>query len=352
MPIAPPAESLLNFPATGLMDLFGRLRNLTDNAGFKNTLPAIWQCSDESQAIKKALFGYVYNSPPFNLGLVGSLLDPKRVAIASHHGKDLVILGGSHIGALEQNGCSYIERIHGQIDPCCGMLHRVLDEYLRAYRRASQLIKLSKVDSVCRIELPYKYLFKKPSGEIVRIRIKLDSLVEGTALGEGTLGKIYRLNEKILALHPQLLKSIKATPQPIGSLLQPENFTFRKRLDHDSLEPQSMLEAELFDYLPEIVASPTPHLRLCNINTWRQFHRCASYVTDTFDGNDRNIFILAGLSIDHSVRHNTFIPQFGYWMEQGQALEAKYYGPQEINTLLAKQDVYQPPVTFLEYAGL
>lgn len=352
MPIAPPAQTLMELPAIGLMEIFGRMRNLTDKAGFNGTLPAIWQCSDESQAIKKALFGYVYNYPPFNLGLVGSLLDPKRMMIAAQHGKDLVIFGGSHIGALEQEGCGYIERVHDRIDPCCGMLHRVLDDYLQAYRRATQLIKLSKDRGICKIEVPYKYLFKKPSGDTVRIRINLANLVEGDALGEGSLGKIYRLNRQFLAVNLQLSDDLQTLPQPIGDLLQPTAFSFKKRLDHESLEPKNMLEAELFDFLPEVVANTQPHRRLCNINTWRQFHRSASFITDAFDGSDRNIFVLSGLTIDHNIRHNSFIPQFGFWMEQGRALEAKYYGPQDINALLAEQEIYRPPVTFLEYAGL
>jgi len=53
MPIAPPPEATLDHPPMGLMDLLGRMRSLTDQAGFTGTLPAIWQCSDESQMIKK-----------------------------------------------------------------------------------------------------------------------------------------------------------------------------------------------------------------------------------------------------------------------------------------------------------
>ena len=141
-------------------------------------------------------------------------------------------------------------------------------------------------------------------------------------------------------------------PHPIENLLTPELFSFKKNLNHESHEPKTMIEVSVFDFLPEIVASPFPHRRLCNINTWRQFHRIASFITDDFDGSDSNIFVLAGLTIDHTIRHNTFIPQFGFWMEHGQALEAKYFGPSEINSLLAEQQIYKPPVTFLEYAGL
>ncbi|MCK5783460.1 MAG: hypothetical protein KAH06_03380, partial [Desulfobacterales bacterium] len=131
-----------------------------------------------------------------------------------------------------------------------------------------------------------------------------------------------------------------------------ELFSFKKNLNHESHEPKTMIEVSVFDFLPEVVASPFPHRRLCNINTWRQFHRIASFITDDFDGSDSNVFVLAGLTIDHTLRHNTFIPQFGFWMEHGRALEARYFGPKEIYDLLAEQPVYKPSITFLEYAGL
>ncbi|MCW8858332.1 MAG: hypothetical protein OQK97_01335, partial [Deltaproteobacteria bacterium] len=346
------ADILLDQAPMDLMELYGRMRSLTDKAEFSGTLPAIWQCSDESQSIKKALFGYVYNCPTFNLGRVGALLDPSRLATAAHHGKDLVILGGSHIGAEESSGFGYIQRVSGQRVPCCGMLGRVLDEYLRVYRRATQLIKIFRQDKVFKVEVPYKYLFEKPESPNVHIVLKLNNLVDGLALREGTLGKIYRLHPGVVSQQHELLETLQEKPQPIGNLLTPELFSFRKKLDLDSHEPKCMLEVSVFDFLPEVVASSFPHRRLCNINTWRQFHRIASFITDEFDGRDSNIFVLAGLSIDHTIRHNTFIPQFGFWMEHGQALEAKYYGPTEINHLLAEQGVFKPPETFLEYAGL
>lgn len=352
MPIAPPQESFLDQAPIDLMELYGRMRTLTDQAGFESTLPAIWQCSDESQSIKKALLGYVYNCPTFNLGRIGALLDPSRLVTAAHHGKDVVVLGGSHIGAQEVDGIGYIERVNGALAPCCGMLAKVMDEYLRVYRRASQLIKICRGDGGFNIEVPYKYLFEKPVSDTVKIVINLNGLIDGSSIGEGTLGKIYRLNAELIEKYPDFIETLLETPQPIGVLLTPELFSFRKILDHESHEPKTMLEVSVFDFLPEIVAADFPHKRLCNINTWRQFHQIASFVTDNFDGVDVNIFVLAGLTIDHTIRHNSFIPQFGFWMERGLALEARYFGPEEINNLLAKQQVYKPPVTFLEYAGL
>lgn len=352
MPIAPPAEKLLDPPALNLMNLYGRIRSLTDAADFSGVLPAIWQCSDESQSIKKALFGYVYNCPSFNLGRVGGLLDTQRLATAALHGNDLVIVGGSHIGADENKGIGYIRRVHDQVAPCCGMLRRILHDYLQAYQRAARLIKLRAYNGHCRIEVPYKYLFVKPPADQVRLHLQLENLVVGDALGEGSLGKIYSLHPRFLRLQPGLVQALVETPRPIGSLLDADSFRFSKQLDFASHAPHSKLETSLFDFMPEIVVSSRPHRRLSDVNTWRQFHRIVSYIADAFDGSGRSIFVLAGLTLDHSLRHNSFLPQFGFWMERGRALDARYFNTAEINTLLDQQKVYQPPVSFLEYADI
>lgn len=351
MPIAPPPEASLDHPPLELMPLLGKMRSLTDRAGFTGTLPAIWQCSDESQMIKKALFGYVFDCPSFDLGRVGALLDPTRLLTAGHHGHDIVILGGSHIGTREEDGIGYVERVHGQVAPCCGMLQRMLGEYRQVYRRAAQLLSIKRGEQGPLIEVPYKYLFHKPVGDTVRMQINLTRLVEGEAFAEGSLGKIYRLNPELAARHPQVIATLGDIPRPLGPLLEAQSFSFTKRVNHESLEPRHMLESSVFDFMPEVVTAAHPHRRLCDITTWRQFHRLAAYLTDSFDSGDRNILVVAGLTLDHSIRHNTFIPQFGFWMEQGRALQARYFSPAELNDLLAAQPDYRPPHSFLEYAG-
>lgn len=352
MPISPPPEATLDHPPMGLMDLLGRMRSLTDQAGFTGTLPAIWQCSDESQMIKKALFGYVFDCPSFDLGRVGALLDPTRLLTAGHHGHDIVILGGSHIGSYEEDGIGYVSRIHGQVSTCCGMLCRLLQEYRQVYRRAAQLITIKRNETETFIEIPYKYLFRKPAGDSARIQILLEKLVEGDAAQEGSLGKVYRLHPAMARRYPQAIAALGTAPQSIGELLDAQTFSFVKKVNYESAEPMHMLESSVFPYMPEVVTSSHPHRRLCDITTWRQFHRLAAYLTDSFDSGDRNILVVAGLTLDHSVKYNTFIPQFGFWMEQGRALQARYFGPAELNALLAAQPVYRPPHSFLEYAGV
>jgi hypothetical protein len=352
MPIRPPSEESLAQPPLELMELFGRMRSLTDAQGFSGTLPAIWQCSDESQMIKKSLFGYVYDCPVFNLGRVGALLDPTRLVPAAHHGHDLVILGGSHLGAREEQGIGYVERIHGEVAPCCGMLCRVLNEYLQIYLRAATLITLVRHEGEVLVVIPYKYLFRKPPGEVARIEIALEQLVCGEALHDSSYGKLYRLAPAFAARHAATLASVAGERRPIGALLDRGTFTFSKNLDPNSLDPRKMLEWSIFDFWPDIVTSALPHRRLADVNTWRQFHRVVSYLTDSFDSGARNMLVVAGLTIDHSIKRNTFVPQFAWIMAQGKALQARYFGPSETSELLAAQPIFRPRQTFLDYAGV
>lgn len=351
MPIQPPSDALFAQPAMEPMELFGRMRALTIDRSFSGTLPVIWQCSDESQGIKRALFGYTFDCPSFNLGRVGALLDPTRLATAAHHGHDLVIFGGSHLGAHEKGGLGYIERVHGQVSPCCGLLCRVLQEYLEVYQRAALFIRLLRApDGLC-IEIPYKYLFRKPAGTTARIQINLSRLVAGEPLYDSNLGKVYQLHPALVEAHAADLASVTVEPSAIGPLLGPGLFTFNKALNPESLDPRTMLEVGIFDFWSDIVTSPNPHRRLANVNTWRQFHRLAAYLTDAFSGKNRNVLVVAGLTLDHSIRRNTVIPQFGWLMERESSQQGSYLDPPTVSALLAAQSIFRPPKSYLEYAG-
>ncbi len=354
MPISPPVETLLDQPPMELMGLFGRMRSFTDSSGFSGTLPVVWQCSDESQKIKKSLFGYVYDCPVFNLGRVGALIDPTRLIPASHHGRDLVILGGSHIGGTENDGVGFVERIHGLTVPCCGMMHRLMDPYKVLYHRASTLVTLFHGPNGLMIEVPYKYLLRKSTDEHdhPHLHLNLDRLVHGEPLRDASQGKVYRLNPEFASHYHHALADLTDEPASIGRLLDPTTFYFTKRLPVENHNPDTLLEASVFDFMPDIVTSKYPHRRIADVNTWRQFHRLAAYLTDSFDSGERNILVIAGLTIDHTIKRNSFIPQFGFWMQQGRALQARYFNAPEINTLLRSQSVFKPDKTFLQYAEI
>ena len=354
MPISPPLESLLDQPPMELMDLFGRMRSLTDEADFTGTLPIVWQCSDESQKIKKSLFGYVYDCPVFNLGRVGALIDPTRLIPASHHGKDLVILGGSHIGGTEDNGVGYVERVHGMVVPCCGMMHRLMTPYVTLYQRAAVLITLFRGPGGLKVEIPYKYLLRKNTDTHAHphLHLNIERLVDGEPLRDASQGKVYRLNKEFASHYQHELTDITSSPIPIDKLLDPTTFYFTKQLSEASHEPDTLLEVSVFDFMPDIVTSDYPHRRMADINTWRQFHRLAAYLTDSFDTGERNILVVAGRTIDHTIKRNSFIPQFGFLMQQGRALQARYFSAPELNGLLNEQKVFAPDKTFLEYAEI
>ncbi|OQY17461.1 MAG: hypothetical protein B6I36_08935 [Desulfobacteraceae bacterium 4572_35.1] len=350
--ISPPDVRLLDQPSLSVMDLYGRMFAYTSAKKFVGIQPAMWQCSDESQGIKRSLFGYVYNCPVFNLGRVGALVDEQRLIPAGRHGQDLVIFGGSHIGSNVIDGIGHVDRVSGHTSPCCGMLYRVLKDYLHLYRRAYGLIRLFREGSSFRIEIPYKYLFVPRATTTPQFKLHVEQLVDGNALRDSGNGKVYRLNKEFAKRHEFAVRQLDSVGCAIGDLLESDHFTFVQKLDYDSKEIGDLITTSVFGFMSEVVTSVNPHRRLADINTWRQFHHLVTYLTDHFELRDRNIFIVAGLCLDHSVRLNSIVPQFGFLLEAGQVLTAKYFGPVEINELLNSQEPMLPDYTFMQYAGV
>ena len=351
MPLMPPAEELLAREPFSPMDLFGRMRSYTAERRFRGTLPAVWQCSDESQEIKKALLGYLFDCPAFNLGRVGALLDPQRLIPAFHHGRDLVILGGSHVGAEEEGGIHYVERIHGEKAPCCGMLHTLLGEYLGLYRRACSRLQLCAGDGQFLVEIPYGYLFRGGAEERARLALRLENLVEGEPVADTGQGKRYALHPRLVRRHQAELAQLGAVPRPVGALLDRDSFRFVKQLKRESVVPRDSIEEVVFDFLPDVVISSRPHRRLADINTWRQFHRLHDALLD-MDLGDRQLLVVAGLTIDHSVKRNSFVPQHGLRIEHGRVLAAEFLNGGDLETLLRASKVHRPVQSFLQYAGI
>lgn len=349
MRVTPPPSSLLDLPPQNPMELFGRMCALTRSWGYRDVLPIVWQCSDESQGIKKALFGYIYDTPVFNLGRVGAIVDPTRLEPAAHHGRDLVIFGGSHIGGDEVNGFGHLRRIHGVTSPCCGLLARVLKGYLDLYRRATTQISLRRNGSGISIIIPYPYLLAKPAGTAPRIQLHLPELVAGPALRETGKGKEYPVHPRYEAFFAQAFES-QGEERQIGSLLRAEHFCFVREFSPSDDNPQTLIEQGLFDFMAEIVSDPHPHRRLVDLNTWWQFHRLCYHLTNRFDGEDRNIFVVAGRTIDDSIHKNRIVPQYAFHLPHGDVSQATYFDAGEITGLLNGFMPHRPSQTFLEYA--
>jgi hypothetical protein len=226
--------------------------------------------------------------------------------------------------------------------------------YLVLYQRASTLVSIFRGPGGLKIEIPYKYLLRKNTDEHDHPHLHLDieALVDGDALQDASQGKVYHLSAEMTKKYERSLKNVSREPVSIGKMLDPSTFYFTKRLNHNSHDPDTLLEASVFDFLPEIVTSDYPHRRMADINTWRQFHRVASYLADSFDTGERNILVIAGLTLDHTIKRSTFVPQFGFWMKEGRALQARYYNAPEINSLLNEQKPYSPQKTYLQYAEI
>lgn len=352
MPVSPPNASLMAQIQINMMDLFGKLYTISQSNNFTGTQPAIWQCSDESQGIKKALFGYVFDCPVFNLGNVGAIVNTDRMVPASHHGQDIVIVGGSHIGAEVAQGIGFIDRINGKKAECCGMLFRILDEYLQLYKTAQSSITIHQEDDQFYIEIPYRYLQKHLSSTQPEIIIHISKLINGDSATESSQGKVFQLNNEFTAKYKSELSTISQDPTPINTLLDKDLFVFEENINHTSAEAVDIIKASLIDYMPEIVTCTYPHRRIADINTWREFHKITAYLIETFQHTDRNIFLVAGLTVDYSIKKNMFVPQFGFSLRPSEKEKIQYFNPIEINEYLREIDTYSPQKTFMEYAGI
>ncbi len=110
-----------------------------------------------------------------------------------------MILGGSHLGGAQQDGVGYVERVHGKVAPCCGMLHRLMTPYLVLYQRASTLISIFRGPGGLKIEIPYKYLLRKNTDEHSHphLHLNIETLVNGDALQDASQGKVYHLSAEM-----------------------------------------------------------------------------------------------------------------------------------------------------------
>lgn len=351
MPSTIPSPSIMAQSQINLMDLFGKIYNITQSYHFEKMQPAIWQCSDESQGIKKALLGYVFDCPVFNLGQVGAIVDPDRLLPASHHGKDIVIIGGSHIGTEVIDGIGHIDRINGHKAPCCGMLYRLLLTYLNLYKRAQTLIKIIRKDNEYHIEIPYRYLHQHDVTQGPELKIILDTIIDGEAIADSVQGKVFKMAPTFTNENAEELSHLPEGSSQIQTLLKKNTFIFEESLTeniNDNIEVA--LKHSLLPYMSGIVTCKYPHRRIADLNTWREFHKITSHLTDSFLGTNRNIFLVAGLTADYTIKKNMYIPQFGFHINRNNPNEVNYYNPVEINELLRNVPVYTPEKSFLEYA--
>ena len=94
---------------------------------------------------------------------------------------------------------------------------------------------------------------------------------------------------------------------PIGELLSPKLFSFRRELD-EALAGRNHQERSLIYPMPWIVTTPTPLLTAAQINTQVEFDRALRTVAYSPSCRDKRLVFISGLNIDISPQPGAPIP--------------------------------------------
>lgn len=222
-------------------------------------MPSRAFCSDESQGFPIILIAKQFGTFPFNHGLVGGVVATDRHGPHSSHGEDMVIIQASHVGYDPESRKFGIYR-RLQTEDCrhssnCGKVMGILLWYQEEYEFASRNIIL------------------EPSGDTRRISI--NNLLLRTGRAEGLFLDLERIIAWDDRGNPRLVRSLSTArtfeaapefisrvgkcwpregedPVPIGKLLTPDLFRFKRDLVADT-ESQGHLEQNLIDPMPWIV---------------------------------------------------------------------------------------------------
>ncbi len=288
-----------------------RLYNYVRSKGFKpgKILPSRAFCSDENQGYPIIMLTKHFGTFPFNLGRGGAVVATDRHGPYTEHGEALVIIQASHVGYEPKNNAfGTYSRVHtgdNRHTACCGKLTAVVDWYLEQYRIAQSDVLLERCgDQLCvRID---NGLLRGSRSE--GLFLNMPRLVQCQGDGICTPMHTYStaksfvasvsLQRELAHLEPELQDGRQ---MPMGELLKPDMFDYRRKLD-DTVLGRDHMENNLMYPMPWIVASPWPALTAAQINTQVEFDRALRTVAHARSFSGKCIFYISGLNIDISPR--------------------------------------------------
>ncbi len=285
-------------------------------------MPSRAFCSDESQGYPVILLAKHFGAFPFNHGQVGGVVATDRHGPHAHHGQDLVILQASHVGYDAQTGTFGIyRRLQSATHECttsCGKICGVLDWYLGEYRFAQEhiLVARGELGPVVMID---NLLVRQDRDEGLMLHmprlVRFDGEGHPSYVRSLSTAKVFHMAD---ALAVRLAGRIPATPAPIGQVLTPDLFYFRRKIESDE-EGRGHLERNLIRFMPQIVTAPAPALTAAKINTQIEFDRTYRTLVQEPAYRGKRLLFLAGLNIDVSPTPGRlfpltkFIPWAAYW---------------------------------------
>ncbi len=303
-------------------------------------MPSRAFCSDESQGFPIILIAKQFGTFPFNHGVVGGGVAIDRHGPHASHGQDLVIIQASHVG-YDPETRQFGSYRRNQTADChqgsnCGKLTEVMDWYRNEYDFACDNIFLEPVqESGHQISINNLLL---QADRTEGLLLALDQLIAHDASGNPMLIRSLSTARRFQATS-DLVNRIGADwptreRRPIGRMLTPDLFTFRRNLVPES-ESQSHLEHNLINPMPWILTDGEPALAAAQVNTQVEFDRTYRTLSTEKGYQNRNLLFIAGLNIDISPREEQVFPltKFIPWAAYVQTTSGK-------QCILEQQEIY------------
>jgi hypothetical protein len=285
-----------------------KLYNLCKLLGFEagKIMPSRAFCSDESQGYPIILITKHFNSFPFNHGMVGGIVATDRHGPHAHHGQDLVIIQASHVGYNpDTESFGVYRRLQTQqqeLSSSCGKVDSVLSWYESEYRFARDNIFVSHEGDQWMITIDNQLLNEAREEGLY---LHIDRLITPDAQGRPSPVRALSTS-KCFPASAELARQLEAQgvagngPQPLGALLQPEWYHFRRTIAAGDEEGRSHLELNLLPVMPWILASRSPLLTAAKVNTQVEFDRTYRSILREKSYRNKRVFFIAGLNIDIS----------------------------------------------------
>ncbi len=288
-----------------------QLYNYCLSLGFRRDrmMPSRAFCSDESQGYPVILLAQHFGTFPFDHGQVGGKVATDRHGPHAHHGEDLVILQASHVGydpGQRRFGVYQRQRTtDGEFGANCGKMAAVLAWYQREYGHACDDVRLGFVDGARAVFIDNALLDPRREDGLF---LHLDRIVDPAQpapLRVFSTCKAFAMAPGLAAMLPEA--DAPDDRRPIGALLSPELFYFRRQ-PVVGPEGHDMLEEAIAPVMPTLVTSPNPALDAARYHTQIEFDRTYRSIQREPAYRGKNLLFVAGLNVDVSPRDGLLFP--------------------------------------------
>ena len=311
-----------------------KLYNLCKSLGFEagKIMPSRSFCSDESQGYPIILITKHFNTFPFNHGMVGGVVATDRHKPHSEHGQNLVIIQASHVGynpGTQSFGVyKRLQTREEELSSSCGKIDSVLSWYETEHRFARENILVSREDGTWMVTIDNQLMDDTRDEGLY---LHLDKLIMSDGQGQHNPVRAYSTSRSFsasveLAQQLEQHSTFGNEGQPLGSLLLPEWYYFKRHIEDDE-EGRNHLEQNLLPVMPWILTAKSPLLAAAKVNTQVEFDRTYRSILREKSYRNKRVLFIAGLNIDISPYTGQLFPltKFVPWAAYVQMPDGEHY---------------------------